>query len=187
MKRAQALGAPELEVNLYLGHAYYGQSSYELAARHFERVAEGQTKDYLDILYHLSKSYSHLANKYFALLAGKFPESFFVRLARGHAFEIEKDWEKARIEYSEALKQNPEERPSKTKASLGRSAMRREGSADPRRTVTPCDEIIDGQLRFLYHPPTGDDLAKEFRLHQSRLRELMKQEDRVRQKILPTG
>ena len=107
LRRAQALGAPEVEVNLYLGHAYYGQSSYELAARHFEKAAERRTDAYLDVLYHLSKSYSHLANKYFALLAEKFAESFLVHLARAHAFEIEKDWKKARIEYDEALKQNP--------------------------------------------------------------------------------
>ncbi len=185
LKRAQALGAPELEVNLYLGHAYYGQGSYEPAARHFERVAEGQTGDYLDVLYHLSKSYSHLANKYFALLAEKFPESFFVHLARGHAFEIEKDWEKARIEYSEALKQNPESGRLRQKiAWVARSEA--EGSADPENTAS-SDEIIDGQLRFLYDPPTGDALATEFRRHQSRLRELSKQEDQSARKFYLLG
>ena len=185
LKRAQGLGAPEVEVNLYLGHAYYGQSNYELAARHFERVAEGQTKDYLDILYQLSKSYSHLANKYFALLAEKFPESFFVHLARGHAFEIEKDWEKARIEYYEALQRNPaSDRLREKLAWIARKEA--EGSADPENTAS-SDEIIDGQLRFLYDPPTGDALATEFRRHQSRVRELSKQEDQSARKFYLLG
>ena len=185
LNRAAKLGAPELEVHLYLGHAYYGQSSYEPAARHFERVAEGQTEDYLDVLYHLSKSYSHLANKYFALLAGKFPESFFVHLARAHAFEIEKDWKKARIEYDEALKQHPEsDRLRKKLAWVARKEAESSVAPEP---STSMDEIIDGQLRFLYDPPTGDDLAKEFRRHQSGLRELLKQEKSSAKKFYLLG
>ena len=185
LRRAQALGAPEVEVNLYLGHAYYGQSSYELAARHFEKAAERRTDAYLDVLYHLSKSYSHLANKYFALLAEKFAESFLVHLARAHAFEIEKDWKKARIEYDEALKQNPgSDRLRQKLAWVARKEA--ESSVGPEDTDS-MDEVIDGQLRFFYNPPTGDNLAKEFRRLQSRLRELAKQDDQSGKKLYLLG
>ena len=49
------------------------------------------------------------------------------------------------------------------------------------------DEVIDGQLRFLYNPPTSDDLAKEFRRLQSRLRELAKQDDQSGKKLYLLG
>ena len=185
LKRAANLGAPKLKVHLYLGHAYYAQSSYELAARHFEKVAERRTDAYLDVLYHLSKSYSHLANKYFTLLAEKFAESFLVHLARAHAFEIEKDWKKARIEYDEALKQNPgSDRLRQKLAWVARKEA--ESSVSPEDTDS-MDEVIDGQLRFLYNPPTGDNLAKEFRRRQSRLRELAKQDDQSGKKLYLLG
>lgn len=174
LQRAQALGIPAANVNLQLGHAYFGQSSYELAARHFEQASEGQTRDYLDVLYHLSKSYSHLANKYFALLAEKFEESFFVHLARAHAFEIEKDWEKARTEYDEALKQDPAN--DRLRAKLAWITRKETESSLGSEHRSSMDEIVDGQLRFFYDPPTGGALANEFRQQQGRIRDLLKQE-----------
>lgn len=185
LQRAQALGVPEAELNFHLGHAYFGQSRYESAARHFERAAEDPTRDHLEVFYHLSKSYSRLAHKYFALLKEKFVGSNFVHLARAHAFEIEKKWEKARSEYDEALRQDPDNDRLREKLAWV-TRKEAEGSLAPEHSAA-MDEIVDGQLRFFYHPPKGDALVNEFRRSQGRIRQLLREEDQSAKKFYLLG
>lgn len=185
LKRALALGVPESELNLPLGYAFFGLSRYELAARHFERVAEDPTRDHLDALFFLSKAYARLADKYFADLKEKFAGSYFFHLARAHAFEIEEKWEKARIEYDEALRKDPDnDRLREKLAWVARKET--DGSLAPEHSGS-MDEIVDGQLKFFYHSPAGDALVNEFRRSQGRIRQLLKEEGRSAKKFYLLG
>lgn len=174
LNQAEKLGAPKLEVHLYRGYTYYAQSQYKLAARSFENAARSESKNYIDILYHLSKSYSHLADRYFVLLKENFPQSFFTHLARGHAHEIDKNWEKAQIEYGEALKQKPTS--YRLKEKLTWISQIKTGISAGLGQSGSTDEIIDGQLKVFYDPPTGARLANAFRQYQNRISELLQQE-----------
>src|SRR4051794_26889355 len=70
----------------YLGYTLYAQGDFRGAVRELERAASLNPSD-IDVLYHLSKSYGHLAEESFTSLQQHFPTSPYIDLARAHSAE----------------------------------------------------------------------------------------------------
>jgi tetratricopeptide (TPR) repeat protein len=161
--KAETLDPSEITTTLYLGYTNYALFNYLEALRDFQRAAKVQPDD-LDILYYLSKSYGEAAKYYFSALQRLFPGSFYTHLARGHAYEVERKWEKARTEYSFALSQqahNP--RLQQRLAWVSHNAT----GQPPAAPTSSQDELIDGSLRFLNTPPEAGEVRSEFSRYQS--------------------
>lgn len=170
LKRAETLEPGNAMVRSYLGYTYYAQAAYGDATRELEQAAAGEATDQ-DVLYHLSKSYSHLAEQSLVALKRHFPSSPYTLLARGHIFEQSQDWKSAAEQYGAAREQLPGNTRLKSKAeAMSAKADGKEGVADQ----GPFDDVADGSLAYLYAPPASDKLNPEVEARQRRVREWTK-------------
>ena len=158
LKRAESLEPENPLVRSFLGYTYYAQASYENAARQLEQAAALDRSDQ-EIVYHLSKSYGHLAQSSLADLKKRFPDSFYTNLARAHYYETTQDWQDSANQYSAALEKKPGNARLKNKADW--TAEKASGK-DSAAGGAPYDELIDGSLMYLYSPPRGESVRTEF-------------------------
>ena len=158
LKRAETLEPANPLVRSYLGYTYYAQAAYENAARQLEQAAALDPSDQ-EIVYHLSKSYGHLAQGSLADLKKRFPDSFYTNLARAHYYETMQDWQGAAGQYSAALEKKPGNARLKNKAEWTAAKV---SGKEPVAAGTPADELIDGSLLYLYSPPQGESVKAEF-------------------------
>ena len=109
LERAEALEPSNKLIHSYLGYTQYARFAFREAAGELEKAAALDAGD-IDVLYHLSKSYSHLAKDAFHQLQNEFPNSVYTNLARAHAYEIEENWKPAGEQYNLALEKMPNDR-----------------------------------------------------------------------------
>jgi tetratricopeptide (TPR) repeat protein len=167
LKKSEELGAATAITSLYLGYTQYALSNYQEAAQYFERAAEHEPEN-SDVFYHLSKAYGQLAKEHFAVLKDSFSDSFYTRLARGHIYEVLKQWDKAGEEYALALSQQP----ANSRLQERRNWVVRRGSATPPAPLPAgsADELIDGCIRFFYAPPENGAVLAEVKRYQGLVR-----------------
>lgn len=163
LKRAENLDQSEIATTLYLGYTAYALSSYMDAIQHFRKVAKARPDD-PDVLYYLSLSYGQAAKHHLKLLQRTFPDSFYLHLARGHAFEAQSKWEDAKTEYGIAQSQQPGN--ARLKQRLAWLSQNTLGNP-PSRASDPQEELIDGSLRFLYAPPEASEVRGELGRYES--------------------
>jgi tetratricopeptide (TPR) repeat protein len=106
LERAKTLERSNALVPAYLGYVHYARSEYGEATVELERAAEIEPRN-IDVLYHLSKCYGHLAKESFGLLQQRFPDSVYTNLARGHFYETDQNWTAASEQYNLALQKMP--------------------------------------------------------------------------------
>jgi tetratricopeptide (TPR) repeat protein len=158
LKRAETLEPENPLVRSYLGYTYYAQASYENAARQLEQAAALDPSDQ-EIIYHLSKAYSHLAQSSLLELKKHFPDSFYTNLARAHYDETMQDWGGAAGQYSAALEKKPGNARLIDKAEW--AAVKASGK-EPVAAGVSGDQLVDGSLLYLYSPPQGESVKAEF-------------------------
>jgi tetratricopeptide (TPR) repeat protein len=156
-------------VHSYLGYTYYALADYDNAGAHLERAAVMEPGD-SDILYHLSKVYSHLAEGSFIEMKRRWPDSHFTRLVRAHVFETDQDWPRANEEYTIALVGLPQNSRLLQKVSWTEAKAAGKHAVDG----PPSDDLIDASLKYLYLPPAGETLRREFARHQAMVHETRK-------------
>src|SRR5262245_35728252 len=163
LKKAESLDQSEISTTLYLGYTTYALSHYLDSVKYFRNVAKVRLDD-PDILYYLSKSYGQAAKHHLSLLQQKFPNSFYMHLARGHAYEAQSRWEDAKREYDLAQSQQPQN--DRLKLRLAWVNQNASGHP-PSRGSNTQDDLIDGSLRFLYVPPEAGEVQGELNQHES--------------------
>ena len=163
----KAAGAPSPNplIYAYLGYTRFARSEFGEAASSLEKANALNGTD-IDVLYHLSKSYSHLAERAFAQLETQFPDSVYVMLARAHLAEGADDWAEASKQYGLALEKMPENARLREKSKW--SAAKAAGKAVAPADVTR-DELIDASAIYQDTPPAGVKLAEEIAQWQAKL------------------
>lgn len=171
LKRAELLQPDNGLIHSYLGYTYYALSEFRKAADELEKAAAENGAD-IDVLYHLSKSYGHVASNSFDQLRKQFPASAYTNLARAHLDETKEDWKGASQEYTLALEKLPGNARLKEKV---RSTEARAAGAGAADTGT-SEELIDASLAYRDAPLSGAKLKEEIARSQSRLRGLQLRE-----------
>jgi tetratricopeptide (TPR) repeat protein len=168
LKRAETLEPNNPLVRSYLGYTYYATASYENATRNLEQAAAVDPADQ-EIMYHLSKSYGHLAQSSLSELKKRFPDSYYTHLARAHFYETVQDWQGAAEQYAAALQIKPDNAPLKEKADWTAAKV---SAKEPSGNRPAPAEGIDGSLIYLYVPPQGEAVRTELLARQKALLEL---------------
>ena len=168
LQRAQALQPPNVLIHSYLGYTHYARSAFREAAGELEKAAALDGTD-IDVLYHLSKSYGHLARDSYAELQSQFSDSAYTILARAHLHESREDWKAASEQYRLALEKMPDNRRLREK--LQWTQARAAGA--PASNPGTNDELIDASLMYRDSSPSGPKLKEEMVRSQSKLRELL--------------
>jgi len=171
LERAEALEPSNNLIHSYLGYTQYARSAYREAAGELEKAAAPDAAD-IDVLYHLSKSYSHLAKDSFHELQKQFPNSVYTNLARAHAYEIDENWKAAGEQYDLALEKMPDNRRLRERS---RWIAARVTDASSASDTGPADERIDGALAYKDSQISGPKLKEEMTQRQSRVRALERQ------------
>jgi tetratricopeptide (TPR) repeat protein len=168
LEKAAATQTNNSQVYAYLGYTRFARSEFGDAASNLERAAALNGAD-IDVLYHLSKSYGHLADRAFAQLQTDFPNSVYRALARAHVAEIKEDWAGAAAQYRLALEKMPDNPRLREKArwSAARAAGNTTPLADP-----PTDEIIDASLAYKDAALSGPKLKQEIAAWQTKVNAL---------------
>ena len=150
----------------YLGYTDFARGGYREAAKSFEKAAELNPAD-IDVLYHLSKSYAHLADENFGELEARYGDSVYPILVRAHLDEAKEDWKDASDQYRLALQKIPDNARLRERAES--SAAKAAGKTPPQRKA-PADELIDGSLESKDRAPSGPKLKEEIARLQSETR-----------------
>ena len=166
LKRAVAEQPSNSLIFAYLGYTDFARGSYREAAKSLEKAAELNPTD-IDVLYHLSKSYAHLADENFGELEAEFGDSVYPILVRAHLDEAKEDWKDASDQYRLALKKIPDKARLQERAES--SAAKAAGKA-PLQSKAPADELIDGSLEYKDRAPSGSKLKEEIARLQSETR-----------------
>ncbi len=157
LKQAAAEQPSNPLIYAYLGYTDFAQGSYQEAAKSLERAAQLNPAD-IDVLYHLSKSYAHLADQNFGQLEARFGDSVYPILVRAHLDEAKDNWTDARDQYRSALKKIPDNARLREKEES--SAAKAAGQKPP-QSKAPSDEVIDGSLKYKDGAPAGSELKQE--------------------------
>ena len=166
LRRAAAGQAPSPLIYAYLGYTRFARLEYSDAAANLETAASLDPGN-ADVLYHLSKSYGHLAESAFARLQARFPGSVYLMLVRAHLSEEKEDWAGAARQYGLALQQMPDS--ARLRQKVAWSTERAAGKAVKLPESAP-DELIDGSLAYREGPPAGLNLKDEIARWQSQVR-----------------
>ncbi|MDQ2774406.1 MAG: tetratricopeptide repeat protein [Acidobacteriota bacterium] len=164
LKRAAALQSSNPLIHSYLGYTRYARSEFREAAGELEEAADLSPTD-IDVLYHLGKSYGHLANDSFGKLQKQFPNSVYTVLVRAHLDETKEDWIAAGQQYTIAVQKMPADERLREKSRW--IAAKAAGTAAPDKG--PADEIVDASLAYKDSPPTGPRLREEMARWQSKI------------------
>jgi tetratricopeptide (TPR) repeat protein len=121
------------------------------------------------VLYQLSKTYGHLADRAFAQLQTQFPNSVYPILVRAHLNEAKENWEDAARQYRLALEKMPNNARLREKVEWSAAKASRKAPPAPRE---PTDEIVDASLTYKDAPLVGLKLKEEIERWQSRLKAL---------------
>ena len=165
LKRAADLQANNPLIHAYLGYTRYARSEFGEATGELEKAADLSPAD-IDVLYHLGKSYGHLANDSFARLQSEFPNSVYTVLVRAHLDETREDWVAAGRQYSIALRKMPDNKRLREKSRW--IEAKAAGAAVPDKGTT--DELVDASLAYKETPPAGPRLREEMARWQSKIR-----------------
>ena len=168
LERAESLEPSNKLIHSYLGYTQYARFAFREAAGELEKAAALDAGD-IDVLYHLSKSYSHLAKDAFHQLQNEFPNSVYTNLARAHAYEIEENWKTAGEQYALALEKMPGDRRLRDRA---RWVAAKVADASASFDSGATDELIDGSLAYKDSQVTGPKLREEMTQWQSKMRAL---------------
>ena len=152
----------------YLGYTRFARAEFNEATANLEKANALSGTD-IDMLYHLSKCYGHLADRAFAQMQAEFPGSLYLPLARAHLAESNEDWAEAAKQYSLALEKAPDNPRLRAKIAAA-TAMAAGKARSP--DDTPGDELIDGSLTYKETPPAGAKLKEEIVQWQSKVSEL---------------
>ena len=164
LQQAAASQGPNAAISSYLGYTRYARGEFKEAGRALEKAWDLEPTD-IDVLYHLSKSYGHLAAEHFSVLEKSFPDSVYAVLARAHLAETKEEWSAARQHYALALDKLPDNKRIREKLqSLDAKAS---GSSAP--PSSPPDELIDASLMYRDSPPSGPALKKAIAAWRSRV------------------
>lgn len=177
LQRAQQLQPENPLIPAYLGYTQYGRSAFHEAAGELEKAAALDRSD-IDVLYHLGKAYSHLAQAAFDKLNRAFPKSAFANLARAHAYEIQENWEAAGEQYKLALATMPGNARLEEKA---RWAAAKAANASEATDAGVSHELVDGSMAYRDAPLSGPKLAEELGSWQSRVHALEREATSDRQ------
>ena len=104
LQRAESMQESNVLIHSYLGYTQYARSSFRDAAGLEKAVALDATD--IDVLYHLSKSYGHLAKDSFADYRNILEFGLY-HLAHAHAYETKENWKAASEQYSLASRKAP--------------------------------------------------------------------------------
>jgi tetratricopeptide (TPR) repeat protein len=151
----------------YLGYTRFARSEFAEATTNLEKASALSGTD-IDVLYHLSKCYGHLADRAFAKLQTEFPASVYLLLARAHLAESNEDWAGAAKQYRLALEKEPDN--PRVRAKIEENTAMAAGKAKSADN-TSGDELIDGSLAYKDTPPAGAKLKEEIVRWQSRVNE----------------
>ncbi len=166
LQRAETSQTSTPLIYAYLGYTHYARSEFREAARDLEKAGALDGAD-IDVLYHLGKSYGHLAKDSFAQLQRQFPNSVYTILARAHLDETKEDWGAASRQYNLALQKMPGNERLREKSRW--IAVKATGaSAPPESGAT--DDLVDASLAYKDSPPSGHRLREEMGRWQSKLR-----------------
>lgn len=180
LQRAEALEPSNPVIHAYLGYTQYARSAYPEAANQLEQATALDKSD-VDVLYHLSKTYSHLAQDAFARLNKDFPKSGFTNLARAHAYETQENWEGASEQYKLALANVADNERLREKARwAAEKAANQSTAAD---TGAP-DELIDGSMAYKDSSISGSRLSEEIGTRQLKVHTLEREAAGDRQAYL---
>jgi tetratricopeptide (TPR) repeat protein len=149
----------------YLGYTRYARSEFGEAATNLEKANTLNGND-VDVLYQLSKSYGHLADRAFAQLQAQFPDSVYPVLARAHLAETKEDWADAARQYGLALKKMPENARLRAKVEWS-TAMAAGKPATLDKTAV--DELVDASLAYKDTSIAGAKLKEEIVRWQSQM------------------
>jgi len=170
LQRAEALQGSNILIHSYLGYTQYARSSFGDAAEELEKAVALDATD-IDVLYHLCKSYGHLAKDSFAELQKQFPNSAYTNLARAHLDETKEDWKAASEQYSLALEKLPDN------ARLRKKSVWMAAKADGASSVDntgASDELIDASLAYKDSAPSVPQIREEMARWQSKIHESKK-------------
>ncbi|SRR5581483_518079 len=163
LERAESLQASNALIHAYLGYTHYARSAYREAARELETAAASDPND-IDVLYHLSKSYGHLAKDAFGRLRKQFPGSVYLNISLAHIYETEEKWNAAGEQYRLALEKMPRNARLEEKVRwIAARSANAAASADDRKR----DGMVDGSLAYRDLPPSGPKLAEELQRQQA--------------------
>lgn len=168
LRKAAASQPSNPLVYAYLGYTQFACSGFIEAAANLEKAYSLSAAD-IDVVYHLSKSYGHLADRAFAQLQSEYPRSVYTLLARAHVAEMKEDWPEATRQYTLALEKMPGNLRLQQKAEW--SAAMAGGKATPPSGV-PADEIVDASVAYKDTQLSGTKLHEEITKWQSRMQEL---------------
>ncbi len=121
------------------------------------------------MLYHLCKSYGHLATDSFAALQKQFPTSAYTHLARAHLYEAKEDWKTASDQYRLALEKIPDNVRLRQKSAWIAAKAAGASSANDSGTA---DELIDASLAYKDLTLSVPKIREEIERWQSRIRTL---------------
>jgi tetratricopeptide (TPR) repeat protein len=165
LQRADSRQPSDPLILSYLGYTLYARSDFAGAARELEKAASLNALD-IDLLYHLSKSYGHLAENSFAKLQHQFPNSAYVDMARAHVAETKEDWVDAEKQYTLALKKMPDN--PRLQQKVRWVIAKTKGIAPPTGSAA-IDEIVDAPLAPKDTPLSGVALRGEIKQWQSKV------------------
>ncbi len=163
---SETLDPSNLIVAYYLGEAYFANRQYAEAIPAFEK-ATSHTDLRADAYYYLSKAYGTLSTQAMDRLAGEFPDSFYIHLARGYYHEGRRNWQEAERAYQAALKKNPGTLELEARHRWVGLNAAREGPAGP---PPPLPEKGVTMLGLLYRPPSEEEIDPLLREYRNRLR-----------------
>jgi len=143
LQRAQTLQPGNSLILAYLGYTAYARNAFHDAAQALEEALALDKND-IDVLYHLSKCYGHLADESLTRLKNKYGDSVWTNLARAHAFETQENWKAAGEHYSLASQQMPDSASLQQKVLFVASKASGGTSAVPSAT----DPLIEGSLSY---------------------------------------
>ena len=175
LQKAAALQADNPTVHAYLGYTFYARSNFHEAAAELERAAALDASD-IDVLYHLSKSYTHLADEAYGVLRDRFGDSVYASLARAHAYEAQENWKEAHEQYGIAQQLLPAN--ERLKAKVEWSAAKAAGgaaSSSVSGTTDSPDPIIDASLAYRDTKLSGAALKEQIARWQSTVHALDKE------------
>jgi len=163
LRKAAATQPSNPMIYAYLGYTRFARGEFAEASGNLEKANALNGSD-SDVLYHLSKSYGHLADEAFAQLRIKFPDSVYLALSRAHLAEIKEDWQEAARQYALALEKMPAN--SRLLERTQWSATMTAGQAPPPLSASR-DELVDASLAYKDTQLSGPKLREEIARWQS--------------------
>ena len=144
-------------IHSYLGYTLYARSNFRDAAGELEK-AESLNSNDIDLLYHLSKAYGHLADDAYGQLQRNFGDSVYANLARAHAYETQEDWKDANEQYAAAQHLLPNNESLRFKVEW--TASKATGSIS-QTAASQTDPIVDGSLAYRETKLAGLELKEQ--------------------------